>query len=393
MKSSVIIENVKVYREDETFIHGSIVIQEGVIQRVVEGRSKAPAGYEGIEIINGDGCYAIPGMIDLHFHGCRGYDFCDGTLEAIQQISEYEASIGVTAICPATMTLPVERLEEILSCGAKFKAMQDRGGQKVPGADLVGVNMEGPFISKIKKGAQDERYIIPCDAEIFRRFQKAAEGLVKYIAVAPEEGDSLPFIQELRDEVLISLAHTNADYDTAKAAFGAGACHAVHLFNAMPAFSHREPGVIGAVADSEHVMAELICDGVHIHPAMIRSAFKMLTNEQIIFISDSMRAAGMQDGTYTLGGLEVSVSGKKAVLTSDGALAGSVTSLPDCMRTAVKQMGIPLATAVACVTMNPARSLHIYDQYGSITKGKKGDIVLLEDNLALKAVIKGGKRI
>jgi len=188
----------------------------------------------------------------------------------------------------------------------------------------------------------------------------------------------------------ISLAHTNADYETAISAFQAGANHAVHLFNAMPSFHHRDPGVIGAVVDSDHVYAELICDGVHIHPAMVRATFAMLGKERIVFISDSMRAAGMPDGRYTLGGLDVEVKGKKAVLVSDGALAGSASTLMDCVRTAVRELQIPLETAIACATVNPAKCLGLYEERGSINIGKKADMVLLDQDLKVRAVIKDG---
>lgn len=383
----MIIKNVKVYQEDQTFKEGEICIRDGVFV----GNADAQ---EGEEILDGEGCYAIPGMIDLHFHGCMGYDFCDGTKEAIREIARYEASIGVTAIAPATMTLPVPELEHILSVAAAYrKKTEAEKAAAYNEADLVGVNMEGPFISKAKKGAQDERNIIPCDAEIFRRFQRAADGLVSFIGIAPEEPGATAFVHEVKDEVNVSLAHTNSDYAHAMAAFEAGANHAVHLYNAMPPFSHRAPGVVGAVSDSEQVMAELICDGVHVDPAVVRATFKMLGADRMILISDSMRAAGMPDGQYTLGGLDVKVLGNHATLVSDGALAGSVTTLPDCMRIAVKQMGIPLETAVACATANPARSLGIYEQYGSITPGKHGNVVLLDEELRLKGVMKDGKKI
>lgn len=383
----MIIKNVKVYQEDQTFKEGEICIRDGVFV----GNADAQ---EGEEILDGEGCYAIPGMIDLHFHGCMGYDFCDGTKEAIREIARYEASIGVTAIAPATMTLPVPELEHILSVAAAYrKKTEAEKAAAYNEADLVGVNMEGPFISKAKKGAQDERNIIPCDAEIFRRFQRAADGLVSFIGIAPEEPGAITFVHEVKDEVNVSLAHTNSDYAHAMAAFEAGANHAVHLYNAMPPFSHRAPGVVGAVSDSEQVMAELICDGVHVDPAVVRATFKMLGADRMILISDSMRAAGMPDGQYTLGGLDVKVRGNHATLVSDGALAGSVTTLPDCMRITVKQMGIPLETAVACATANPARSLGIYEQYGSITPGKHGNVVLLDEELRLKGVMKDGKKI
>lgn len=384
----MIIENVKVYTEDQRFKDGTILIRDGVFERIMIGSNeeKALDVQDETEIIDGKGYYAIPGLIDLHFHGCMGDDFCDGTKEAIARIAEYEASIGVTAIAPATMTLPVEELEKILKVAAEYKK------EAADGADLIGINMEGPFISPAKKGAQDERNIISCGTAVCQRFIDASEGLVKFVGIAPEESEkSIEFIEQMKGKVNISLAHTNADYDTAKAAFDAGANHAVHLYNAMPTFTHRAPGVVGAVSDSEHVMAEIICDGVHIHPSVVRATFKMMGADRMILISDSMRATGMPDGQYTLGGLDVNVVGNRATLVSDGALAGSATNLMDCMRTAVKKMGLPLETAVACATANPAKSLGEFDKYGSITEGKKANVVLLDQELNLKMVIKDGK--
>ena len=399
----MIIKNVQVYTEEQKFVPGEIVVRGDRIAEVHTAVEKETTGAECLEkkvsenecpedeeiVVDGEGAYAIPGLIDLHFHGCVGADVCDGTPEALKKIAQYEASIGVTAIAPATMTLPVEELEQILRNAAAYKKTQKTGGFE---ADLLGLNMEGPFISPVKKGAQDEKNIVPCNVEIAKRFLKASEGLVKFIGIAPEESsEAVAFIKEMKDSVDISLAHTNADYDTAMAAFAAGANHAVHLYNAMPVFTHRAPGVIGAVADSKHVMAEIICDNVHIHPAVVRATFAMMGADRMILISDSMRATGMPDGTYTLGGLDVNVNGNRATLVDGGALAGSVTNLMDCMRTVVKVMEIPLETAVACATANPARSLGVYDAYGSISEGKKADIVLLDEDVALKMVIKDGQ--
>lgn len=383
----MIIKNVKVYTEDKEFCEGKIVIENGKFSSVFPGEERTDD-----EIVDGEGCYAIPGLIDLHFHGCDGYDICDGTKEALEKIARYEASIGVTGICPATMTLPQQELMHILSVAASYKeaADQERGAA----ADLLGINMEGPFISVEKKGAQDQRHIVPCDQELCQQFLDASKGLVKFVGVAPERSqDTLQFIHQMKDKVNISLAHTNADYDTAKAAFDAGANHAVHLYNAMPAFTHRSPGVVGAVSDSPHVNAELICDGVHIHPSVVRATFKMMGQDRMILISDSMRATGMPDGRYLLGGLEVDVVGNRAVLASNGALAGSATNLMDCMRTAVKVMGIPLEDAVACATINPAKALGVFENYGSIAPGKNADVVLLDQDLNLKMVVKSGVRI
>lgn len=374
------IKNVKGYTEDFVFRDMDIAI-EG--ERFTDAAGTA-ADSEDV-ILDGEGCYAIPGLIDLHFHGCVGADFCDGTREALEQICAYEASVGVTTVAPATMTLPVEELERILAVAAAYQ--KDPGS----GADLVGINMEGPFISPVKKGAQDAANIIPCNADICRRFLKASEGLVKFVGLAPEESDeAISFIKEMQKDVHITLAHTNADYETAYAAFRAGADHAVHLYNAMPAYTHRAPGVVGAVADCHHVWAEMICDGVHLHPAAVRTTFSMLGEERILLISDSMRAAGMPDGDYTLGGLDVKVQGNRATLAADGALAGSVTNLMDCMRTAVMKMQIPLEIAVRCATMNPAKCLGINHDYGSISAGKYADLVLLDSELRVKMIIKKG---
>ncbi len=392
----MIIRNVKVYTEDREFVDGEIVICDGRIEKAGPAVTK-PDGMDTEAVLDGEGCYAIPGLIDLHFHGCKGYDFCDGTKEAIGKIAEYEASVGVTAISPATMTLPVNELEEILSVAADYRreAQEERKTNGTSGrADLVGVNMEGPFISEAKKGAQDERNIISCDADICQRFLDASEGLVKFVGIAPERNENAAkFIQNMKDKVHISLAHTNADYDTAMEAFDAGADHAVHLYNAMPAFTHRKPGVVGAVSDSSHVNAEMICDGVHIHPSVVRATFKMLGADRIVLISDSMRATGMPDGQYTLGGLDVNVADGRATLVSNGALAGSATNLMECMKTVVQKMGIPLETAVACATRNPARCLGIDKDYGSLTPGKKGNVVLLDAKLNLRAVVKDGVKI
>lgn len=413
----MIIKNVKIFTKERKFIPGEVALEQGMIRSVtMEDEivySEKDRGVisedisEDEQVLDGRGAYCFPGMIDLHFHGCKGYDFCDGTREALHEIAKYEASIGVTAIAPATLTLPVEELERVLACAADYRQEQENrasgnrqeqkseavGGSSVcaePSADLVGVNMEGPFISIEKKGAQDERNIISCDAEIFRRFQKAAKGLVKFIGIAPERNSAAEFISAVKGEVTVSLAHTNAGYDAAKEAFDTGAGHVVHLYNAMSPFTHRDPGVIGAAADSKHVDAEIICDGVHIHPSAVRNAFRMFGADRMVLISDSIRATGMPDGDYTLGGLDVHVGGRYARLAKGGALAGSVTTLPDCVRTAVKEMQIPLETAIACATINPAKSLGIDDAYGSIEPGKKADLVLWGEDLQLQAVIKDG---
>lgn len=340
--------------------------------------------------VDAEGCYVIPGLIDIHFHGCAGHDFSDAFTEGLTAMAKYQLSHGVTSICPASMTLSPETLRSICKCASDF------ANKDIPdGARFVGINLEGPFISGAKCGAQNPEFIHSADFALLEELQENARGLVKLVTLAPETEGALEFIRQVKHSALkdisISLGHTQSDYDTAKAALDLGADHITHLFNAMPGFTHRAPGVIGAAFDTADCFVEIICDGIHIAPPVIRAAFAMFTSGRIILISDSMRATGLLDGIYTLGGLDVQVNGRHATL-ADGTLAGSVTNLLDCMRCAVS-MGIPLEDAVRCATINPARSIGIDSHYGSLTPGKAADFLLLDKNLNLVNVYKNGNVI
>lgn len=370
----MIIKNGQVFSEEGSFETRDLYIEQDKIAENGSG-----------EELDATGLYVIPGLTDIHFHGCVGYDFCDGTKEAIEKMAEYQLQNGITTICPASMTFSEEQLTAIFANAAAY--------QSTEGAALVGINMEGPFISMEKKGAQNGAYIHKPDAEMFFRLQDAAGGLVKLVDIAPEVDGAMECIEAIKDKVRVSVAHTNADFDVAEEAFQKGACHVTHLYNAMPPYSHRAPGVIGAACDNENVMVELICDGVHSHPATVRTTFKMFGDDRIILISDSMMACGLEDGQYTLGGQDVTVKGNLATLTELGNIAGSVTNLMKCMKRAVKEMQIPLASAVKCATVNPTKAIGIYDQYGSLTPGKAADVVLLDENLEIKYIIKSGKII
>ena len=367
----MIIKNGNIFTEDGQFFKGDLYIEGGEIAESAGG-----------EEIDAEGLYVIPGLTDIHFHGCVGYDFCDGTKEALHKMSEYQLKNGITAICPASMTFSEETLSEIFKNAAAYN------GDK--GADLIGINMEGPFISMEKKGAQNGDYIHKPDAEMFERLQADADGLIKLVDIAPEVEGAMEFIEKEKGKVRISLAHTTSDFDTAKEAFEKGANHVTHLYNAMPPFTHRAPGVIGAACDNDNVMVELICDGVHSHPSTVRTTFKMFGDDRIILISDSMMACGLDDGQYTLGGQDVTVRGNVATLTKEGNIAGSVTNLMNCVRTAVNKMDIPLASALKCATINPSKAIGIDNKYGSLKPGKAADVVLLDESLEIKYVIKDG---
>ena len=335
------------------------------------------------QTLDAAGCYVIPGLVDVHFHGCVGEDFSDATPEGLQRIADFELSQGVTYICPAGMTLPEDQLTAICKNTAAHRA------KNAGGAEVVGAHLEGPFLSTAKKGAQNGDFLHAPDVAMLRRLQEAAEGCVKLVTVAPEEPNGLEFVKAAtEDGIHVSVGHTTADYDTASAAFAAGADHATHLYNGMPSLHHRTPGVIGAAFDAPHVMPELICDGVHIHGSVVRLTFQLFGKERVILISDSLRATGMPDGQYPFGGQEIEVHGNRATIVGHPeTLAGSVTSLMGCLRQAVK-FGIPLADAVRACSYNPAHSIGIEDRTGSLEEGKEASFVLLDqDTLAIRAIV------
>ena len=390
--------NADVFCEDGTFEKKEITIENGRFTgEGKNGSGKTPAGDSregtGETVLDAEGLYAIPGLVDIHFHGCMGFDFCDGTQEAMEKIAEYELSQGITSIVPATMTFSEEILSGIMECAARFAASQETEGKghgKPCRAALRGINMEGPFISGAKKGAQNPAYIMNPDISMFERLQEKAKGLIRFCDIAPELPGSREFITKLHDKVGISLAHTTADYETAAEAFSLGARHVTHLYNAMPPFSHRAPGVAGAACDHENVRVELICDGVHIHPSVVRTTFKMFGDDRICLISDSMEAAGLPDGEYSLGGQPVKVVGNRAAL-KDGTIAGSNTNLMNCLRTAVLKMGIPLGSAVKCASMNPAKAAGLFDICGSIAPGKSADLLLVDRELKIHTMVFQGE--
>lgn len=368
--------NGLVFHEDGSFAPGVVYMHGDRI--VSEADYRSAVGEE--QVTDAAGGYVIPGLTDIHFHGCMGSDCCDGSVEALRTMARYELCCGVTSITPATMTMPEEVLTQICRAAKEF-----RQAKEPDAADFCGLYMEGPFINAQKKGAQNGKYITPADTDMLARLQGLSDGMFRTVAIAPETDGAMAFIRENGSRINISIAHTAADYDTAKEAIACGASQLTHTYNAMPPFTHRAPGPIGAAADDENCRAELICDGIHIHPAVVRTTFKIFGDDRIILISDSMRAAGLEDGQYDLGGQNVNVKGNLAVL-ADGTIAGSVTNLMDCMRTAVRDMGIPLASAVKCAAVNPAKAVGIYEEYGSLTPGKYANIVILDKDLQIQQI-------
>lgn len=365
-------------------------LKEGFAAREVctDGTLLSAASGDG-QVLDASGCYVIPGLIDVHFHGCVGEDFSDATPDGLQKMADYELSRGVTYICPAGMTLPEDQLKRICENAAAHKAKAARG------ADLAGLHLEGPFLCEAKKGAQNGAFLHDPDIDMLRRLQKAANGLVKLVTVAPEQPHAGEFIRgAAADGITVSIGHTTADYETACAAMEAGANHCTHLFNAMPPFTHRSPGVIGAAFDHPATRVELICDGIHIHPSVVRATFGLFGAERVVLISDSLRATGMPDGQYPFGGQEIVVHGNRATLAHDpNTLAGSVTDLMGCLRQAVA-FGIPLADAVRAASYNPAQAIRIDNRAGSLDIGKEASLVLLDkEDLSIRTILFRGETV
>lgn len=397
----------------ERFHAADVVIGGDRFSAVVASSDGALMAARDPVVLDATGCYVIPGLVDIHFHGCRGADLCDGTEESLRTIAAYEAARGVTAICPASMTFPFETLAQAFGAAAAFA-----GGEADGMAALVGINMEGPYISPEKVGAQNPAFVRGASVEEFDRLQEIAGGLIRLVDVAPEEPGNLEFIGQIAGAAAenggtaggepgdaaaarggatttggrprVSIAHTCADYACAAEAFERGARHMTHLFNAMPGLHHRKPGPIAAAAERDDVTVELICDGIHVHPAMARLAFDLFGRDRVCLISDTMRACGLDDGTYDLGGQDVTVRGPRATL-ADGTLAGSVSDLMRCLVCAVQEMEIPLEDAVRAATINPARAIGIDAERGSIARGKIADAVVLGPDLEVRRVVVRGK--
>ena len=353
----------------KSFVDGDIQFDRAI---TAIGRLEGPAD------LDAQGGYVIPGLVDVHTHGALGEDFSDGKPEGLQPLADYYAAHGVTSYLATTMTLKEEVLTPAMHAIRDFKPKS--------GAKCAGVHLEGPFLSYAKRGAQAPENLHKPDPALFHRLNEASGGQVKLVTVACEEEGALPFIREISRTCAVSLGHTTADYDTAMAGFLAGASHATHLYNGMPSLLHRAPGVIGAAFDAG-ASVELICDGLHIHPSVIRVTYQLF-GDKLNLISDSLRCAGMPDGDYELGGQPIVVKNHKATLL-DGTLAGSSISLLDAVRNVVS-FGLPLAGAVYAASTAPALAVGL--DAGVIAQGRAADLLVLDKDLALKAVFVDGKR-
>ena len=377
----LVLSNARVYTPLEVVRSATLVIDQGRITRLRTGRSAR--GEDLKEHI------VAPGFIDLHVHGYEGHDATSGEVESLLSLAHSLVRHGVTAFIPATVTASHETILRAAKATAEAIKAQ---GRSLEGARILGLELEGPYINPERKGAQNPDFIRKPNWDEFLEYWNAACGRIRTITVAPELPGALEFIEKaVALGVVVSLGHTNASYEEAKAAIAAGATRATHLFNAMPPWHHRDPGVVIACLESPQVVVELICDLVHVAPAMFRLAWRLAGSLRTALITDAIEAGGLSDGTYTLGDLAVEVRGGVARL-EDGTLAGSTLTMDQAVRNAVA-VGIPLQDALIMASYTPARACG-EPSIGLIYPGSRADfVVLTPEELTLERVYVGGRRV
>ncbi|MBQ3530071.1 MAG: N-acetylglucosamine-6-phosphate deacetylase [Oscillospiraceae bacterium] len=373
-------KNAFIYCRDFTFHKGAFQVVDGKFGKLLPDSVPSDA-------IDLQGALVIPGLVDIHTHGNSGADFSDGDYKGLKRMAAYYAQSGITSFAPASMTLPYADLQKAF-INAHRLTEESPAGYSV----LRGIHMEGPYFSYEKRGAQNAEHLKAPDISGFLALQKSCGGLIRIVDIAPELAGAIDFIREVQAECTVSVAHTNADYDQAKAAFAAGCTHLTHLFNVMPGMHHRAPGVIPAAAENANVRAELICDGLHVHPAMVRLAFDIFGSERIVLISDSGRCCGMEDGsTFMLGGQSARLENGIAKL-SDGTIACSAANLYQCMCNAIR-FGIPREAAIRAATYNPACVIGADTLVGSIETGKIADFLICSPDFVQKRVFLSGREL
>ena len=372
-------KNARIFASDFQFHTGAFEVKDGLFGAVLPENVPEDA-------VDLHGATVIPGLIDVHSHGNSGADFSDGDYEGLKKMAQFYLSCGVTSFAPASMTLPYDVLEKAFATAVQLRDEAPAGC-----ARIMGIQMEGPYFSYKKRGAQNPDYLKEPDFEGFRKLFEGCDGMVRIVDVAPELPGAAEFVEKASKLCTVSIAHTDTDYDSAKAAVDVGVTHLTHLYNAMPAIHHRNPGPIPAAVENPNVQAELICDGYHIHPASVRLAFTMFKNRMIL-VSDSGRCAGMPEGTqFTLGGQDCWLRGGVAKL-ADGTIACSAANLWDCLKN-VLSWNIPEEEAVRAATYNPAKALGVQDKVGSIAEDKYADFIICAPDYSEKRVFLGGKEI
>ncbi len=382
-KKYTLIKGGKIILENEILLNKALLFDEKIIDILEEENLSHRGLTNEMEIIDARGDYVSPGFIDIHIHGAGGRDTMDGEISALRIISQTIAKSGVTGFLPTTMSMEKQKIWKALDAiGEGMKA-------DFKGAKILGAHMEGPFISAQYKGAHKEAYLCKPDFDFIRNYTD----IIKIITLAPEEDPQFHFIRRVQEDcdIVLSMGHTAADYETAMAAIRHGVSHATHLFNAMPPFHHRAPGVLGAIFNS-NISFELIADTVHTHPAIFQTLLNAKGKDKMILITDSIRAGFMKPGSWDLGGQTVMVN-QDSVRLPDGTLAGSILKLNQAVGNILKYTDIKIFEAVALASLNPAKLLHVDHAKGSIEIGKDADLVIFDEALNIKRTLSAGETI
>lgn len=368
----------------------AVIVENGVIKSILPANQ---LNHQNVGAFKLDDDFIIsPGLIDTHIHGTHGNDVMDGNLNSLLSISMQLPKEGVTGYLATTMTTTKIEIEKTLGVIASQMSWSNKPYYE--GAGLLGVHLEGPFISKDKAGAQKKEHILKPDFKLVKKWQEISNNAIKLITLAPEVEDAIEFIKQCRDNhIMASIGHTNATHQQALDAITAGATHATHMFNAMTHLHHREPGVVPALLNENKVMVELIPDDFHLHPAIIKMVYQCKGKDGIVLVTDAMRAKGLKDGKYDLGGQEVHVVNGKALLSDQKTLAGSTISMLTAIKNMVAFTECSLADALTMATANPAKILELQNSKGYIKAGYDADFVILDKNLEVKMTMRNGKPI
>lgn len=379
--SKYVIANGRIYTENETIAQGYIIIDNGKIAQIGTGE------YQGeLTTIDLKGQHVLPGFIDIHMHGGYGEDAMDASFEGLKHLSESLLSEGTTSFLATTMTQSDENIIKALKNIVNYQGQQDN----LNAASIVGIHLEGPFISEHKVGAQNPAYVQRPSVAKIQQFQEIANDQIKVMTFAPEVEGARETLAALHNQINFSIGHTVATFDEVNEAVAHGAKHVTHLYNAGTAFEHRNPGLSGAAWVNDKLSTESIVDGIHSHPASIKIAYKQKGNKRFFLITDAMRAKGMPDGEYDLGGQNVKVKGSEARLAS-GALAGSILKMNEGLKNLIKFTGASLDDLWRVTSLNQAIALNIEDNKGSIAVGKDADIVVVDDDIHVLTTIKSGE--
>lgn len=378
--------NGKIITPDNVLYNKVVIFDEKIKEILDESqfREQINSGkFKDMEVIDVQGNYISPGFIDIHIHGSGGYDTMDGEIEDLKAISKAIAKNGVTGFLPTTMTMSKEKIYKALDsieCCMKLNFQ---------GARVLGAHLEGPFINEKYKGAQKKDYIIKADYKFIENFKD----IIKIITLAPEKDENLNFVRQIKENtgIILSIGHSNATYEEAMEAIDMGISSATHTFNAMTPFNHRQPGIVGAIFNSD-IYCEIIADTIHVHPGIFNTLAKIKGKDRLILITDSMRAGCLKDGISELGGQKVIVKNSSARL-EDGTLAGSILTLNKAIKNYMNNTDLKIYEVVNMASLNPAKILGIGNKVGSIEVGKDADITIFDNDFNIEQTIIRGEKI